>query len=119
VLTEGNAQAVADRFLAAWTSRDFATARTLLHDNVSFRGPIDAFSNADDYLGAIKNLAQIVKGIEKQKVVVDGQDVVEFYDLVTATPAGKAPVAEWYHVEGNKIDAIRVYFDARPFAAPH
>ena len=30
---------------------------------------------------------------------------------------GTAFIAEWYQVKGDKIAAIRVVFDARPFAA--
>jgi hypothetical protein len=32
--------------------------------------------------------------------------------------ADPAPVAEWSHIEGGKINLVRVVFDARPFA-PH
>ena len=35
-----------------------------------------------------------------------------------ATPAGTVPVAEWLTVKDDKIAAIRVFFDARPFAPP-
>ena len=77
---------VADRFLTAWTTGDFGTARSLLHDDVSFSGPIDRFDNADAYLGALKGLSQIVKAAEEQKVFVDGNDVCVIYDLVTNTP---------------------------------
>jgi ketosteroid isomerase-like protein len=50
-----------------------------------------------------------------QKVFVHGNDVCVIYDLVTNTPAGTAPTAEWYHVRDGKISAVRVFFDARPF----
>jgi hypothetical protein len=43
-------------------------------------------------------------------------DVCVIYDLVTATPTGTAPTAEWYHLRDGKISAVRVFFDARPFA---
>jgi len=36
--------------------------------------------------------------------------------MVTKTPAGTAFIAEWHQVKGGKIAAIRVVFDARPFA---
>ncbi len=111
-------QEIVDQYYAAWTNRDFAAARALLHDNLSFHGPIDTFDNADDYVAAIRQLASIVKGVEKRKVFIDGQDICEVYDLVTATPAGTAPVAEWFTVKDDKIAAIRVFFDARPFAPP-
>ena len=111
-------QEIVDQYYAAWTNKDFATARRLLHDDLSFHGPIDTFDNADDYLAALTRLASIVTRVERRKVFVDGQDVCEVYDLVTATPAGTAPVAEWLTVKDDKIAAIRVFFDARPFAPP-
>jgi ketosteroid isomerase-like protein len=114
------ARDVADRFFKAWTSKDFGTARKLLRDDLDFKGPLDSFHRADDYLAAIQRLAGIIKSADIKKELVDGQDVVVIYDMVTNTPAGTAPIAEWYRVEGDKIAAIRVFFDPRPFApAPH
>ena len=117
-MTVANPKNIAERFFTAWTTRDFETARQLLHDDLDFRGPIDTFHNADDYLKAIRGLASILKAVETRKVFVDGADVCTIYDLVTNTPAGTAPVAEWYQVRGDKIAMIRVFFDARPFAPP-
>jgi ketosteroid isomerase-like protein len=105
-----------DRFFKAWTSGDFGTARALLHDNVSFAGPIDTFDHADAYITSLQGLAQIVKSADEQKVFIDDADVCVIYDLVTESPAGTAPVAEWYHVRDGKISSVRVFFDARPFA---
>lgn len=48
----------------------------------------------------------------------EGDEVCVLYDLVTTTPAGAAPVAEWFRVRDDRIAAIQVYFDARPFAPP-
>jgi ketosteroid isomerase-like protein len=110
-------QAVADTFFKAWTTGDFDTARSMLSDDVSFAGPIDRFDNADAYITSLRGLAQIVQGAEEQKVFVDGNDVCVIYDLVTNTPAGAAPTVDWYHVRDGKISAVRVFFDARPFAA--
>ena len=107
---------IADKFFKAWTTGDFDTARSLLHDDVSFQGPIDSFNDADAYLGSLRGLSQIVKSANEQKVFVDGNDVCVIYDLVTNTPAGTAPTAEWYHLRNGKISAVRVFFDARPFA---
>jgi hypothetical protein len=36
--------------------------------------------------------------------------------MVTNTPVGTAFIAEWHHLEGDKIAAITAIFDARPFA---
>jgi hypothetical protein len=50
-------------------------SRTLLHDDVSFEGPIDSFSDADSYLASLQQLSGIVTGAQKRKVFVDGERV--------------------------------------------
>jgi ketosteroid isomerase-like protein len=110
-----DAAQVAEDFFAAWTGKDFDHARALLHDDLSFQGPIDTFDNADAYLQAIQRLSQIVTGADKRKVFADGDDVCVIYDLKTA-PVPSAPTAEWYRIRDGRIASIQVFFDARPFA---
>src|SRR5262249_18235488 len=38
---------IVERYFEAWTSKDFETARSLLHDDLSFQGPIETLDNAD------------------------------------------------------------------------
>ena len=110
------AREIVDAYTRAWGSGDFGAARQRLHDDLAFRGPIDTFHNADDYLAAIKNLSRMVTGMDHEGTVANGDDVVVFY--VLHTPMANAPVAEWYRVRGDRIASIRTYFDARPFAPP-
>jgi hypothetical protein len=110
---------VVHRFHTAVGAGDFTTARKLLHDDLSFQGPIDTFDMADDYVAALQKLSAIVKGVDVKKQFVDGNDVCVLYDLITNTPAGTSFVSEWFRVEEDRIAAIRVVFDARPFAAMH
>ena len=110
-----DAARVAEEFFAAWMGKDFDRARALLHDDLSFQGPIDSFDDADAYIQAIRGLSQIVTGADKRKVFVDGDDVCVIYDLKTA-PVPSAPTAEWYRVRDGRIASIQVFFDARPFA---
>ncbi len=98
----------------AIASKDFDAARKLAHDNLSFRGPIDTFNRADDYIAALRRLSAMVKGVQPEGTVVNGNQVAVFYILQTMV--ADAPVAEWYTVDGGKISAVRAYFDARPFA---
>lgn len=116
--TTNETREIVDRYYAAWASKDLSAVRSLLRDDLFFHGPIDTFDNADDYVKSIQQLLAIVKGVQPQKLFVDGQDACTIYDLITATPAGTAPVAEWVTIKGDKIAAIRVFFDARPFAPP-
>ena len=105
---------VVDRYNMALGAKDFAAARRLLADDLHFQGPIDEFNRADDYVTAITRLYGMVKGIEHQATIVEGDEVAVFYIL--DTPVAKAPVAEWYTVRSGKIAQLRAYFDARPFA---
>ena len=107
---------VVERFASALAGGDFGAARSLLADDLHFLGPIDEFHRADDYLGALRQLFSMVRGVEDQATVAQDAEVVRFY--VLDTPVARAPVAEWYTVKDGRIAELRAYFDARPFAPP-
>jgi SnoaL-like domain len=106
---------VAEGFFDAWTTKNFERARALLKDDLHFEGPIDTFDDADSYLNSLRGLTQMMTGLEKRKVFVDGDDVCIVYDLKTG-PVPTARTAEWYRVSDGKIAWVTVVFDARPFA---
>jgi hypothetical protein len=112
-----DAKSVVDEYMKHLRSKNLGEQRKLLEDDLSFEGPFDSFSRADDYHQALSHLVPMVDDIRVKKSFVDGDDVCVIYDMVTSTPVGTAPVVEWHTVTGNKISAIRVYFDARPWAA--
>jgi ketosteroid isomerase-like protein len=112
-----SAAEIVQRYHEAFGRGDVQEARSLLADDLHFKGPIDEFHSADDYLARLGKLGKIVTGTDVQKVLADEDDVVTIYDLHTNTPAGTSPVAEWACVRNGKIAETRVYFDARPFAA--
>jgi ketosteroid isomerase-like protein len=107
---------IVDRYFRALGARDFPAARAFLADDLRFEGPIDRFDRADDFMKEISGLYGMVKGVDHQAKIADGDEVAVFY--VLDTPLAKAPVAEWHTVQAGKIARIRAYFDARPFAAP-
>jgi len=112
-----NANKIVSDYQQALGKGDFAAARKLLHDNLSFHGPIDTFDSAEPYLESLKKLNPIIQRIDMKRTFADGNDVCLLYDMVTNTPAGTQFIAEWYQVKGDKIASVRVVFDARPFAA--
>lgn len=107
----------AQAFKAALAKGDVGAARKLMHDDMTFKGPLDAFDKPEPYLDALKKLASIVERVDAKKLLADGDDVVMFYDMVTRTPAGTAFIAEWLTFRDGRIASIRTVFDARPFAA--
>jgi ketosteroid isomerase-like protein len=107
---------IVEEYFDAWTSRDFETARGLLHDDLDFTGPLEKVADADALLRSLQMLAQIVTGVERRGVIAQGDEVAVVYDLHTV-PVETAPVAEWYTLRNGKIASIQAFFDARPFAA--
>jgi ketosteroid isomerase-like protein len=112
-----SAASVVERYQRAFGSGDVRAARSLLADDLHFEGPIDRFERADDYMQSVAKLHEIVAGIDVKKILSDDTDVVTIYDMHTNTSAGTSKIAEWATVEDGKVVAIRVFFDARPFAA--
>ena len=112
-----DASTIVSGFQQALGKGDFVAARKLVHDNLSFQGPMDAFNSPEPYFESLKKLHPIIQRIDMKKMFADGNDVCVLYDLVTKTPIGTAFVCEWYQVKGEKIANVRIVFDARPFAA--
>ncbi len=103
-------------FQRAMGKGDLKAARAFLANDLSFVGPFDRFSAPEPYLAALGQLAPMIERVDMKRMFAEGDEVALFYDLVTKTPAGTAPCAEWYRVNGDKITHIQVYFDGRPFA---
>jgi hypothetical protein len=109
-----DAEFIATDCLHAWTAGDFATARSLLQEDVSFVGPLGSADGIDAYMSALQDLAKFVRGADQKKVIVEGDDVCVIYDLVVVS-APPVPTAVWYHLRDGKIDSVRAFFDARSF----
>lgn len=110
-------QQIAEAYFDAWRDKDFSALGELLHDDVTFQGPFDSLDSAYALINAITPLSGLVKTLEKQHVLVNGQDVCIIYDLVPVKDVPNVSMAELYHVTGNKISAIRIIFDTAPFTA--
>ena len=106
---------VATTYFDAWKAGDFDTMRSLVADDVIFEGPLATLVGAEDYMKGIRGLSRIISEIVILKTFVDGQDVLTWYEMRT-TVASPVAVANWLHVEGGKITALRVAFDARELA---
>ena len=111
----GSAEIV-ERYFDAWTSKDFEAARSLVHEDLAFSGPLETVADADALLRSLRGLAEIVTGVERRGVIACGNEVAVIYDLHTV-PIESAPVAEWYTLRDGRIASIQAFFDARPFAA--
>ncbi len=98
-------------------ARDYAGLRALLDDDLRFEGPIETFVGPEMLVVTLRRFAKITASVALRRVFVDGDDACVIYDVVTNTPIGESPMAEWLQTRGGKIVHIRVYFDSQPFAA--
>ena len=92
---------------------EYVEAVAILADDLSFRGPLGQFDDADECVRAMRGLAQMTTDIVVRKVFADAADVLTWFELHTMA-APPCPVANWSHIEQGKIDRIRVAFDPRP-----
>jgi YHS domain-containing protein len=112
-----HAQEIVERYLTAAYGGDPDTARQYLAHDVSFRGPAAQFSGADVYLEASAHARRAVRRLEMHRMFADDVDVAAFYDLHFDHPVGVIAIADWYHLEGDRIASIRTILDTGPFTA--
>jgi limonene-1,2-epoxide hydrolase len=101
----------------SWRSRDFDRLRTILADDVRFRGVLGAADGAEECIAGLRGMAEnIMADIDIKVMAVDGSDVLTWFDLHTRT-TDPIPTVNWSHVENGRITRIRVTFDPRPLFA--
>ncbi len=105
---------VASTYFRSWQAKDFDTLRSLLADDVTFRGPLGTADGIEECMQGLQGMSQMITDVEIEQIWVDGPDVITWYELHTNV-AEPAPTANWSRVEDGKITAIRATFDARPF----
>ena len=109
-------KAVAATYIASWKDADVERLRTILADEVSFRGPLAEVDGADAYAESIRGLFGATERLTVHHVWVDGDDVLTWFDL-KMPGAPPAPVAQWCHVADGKVARVQVTFDPRNILA--
>ncbi len=101
-------------YFDAWRTRDFDRLRTVLAPHVDFIGVLGTAKGVDDCVAGLRGMAEsIMTDLVLRARVVEGPDVMTWFDLITAsTPP--IPTVNWSHVEDGLITRIRVTFDPRP-----
>jgi Cu+-exporting ATPase len=108
---------VVEHFMRAYYAGDTETARRYVRDDVSFTGPAASFTSADDYLSTSAHAASMLREINIQRIIVDDGDVCVFSHLETKAFSHPMLVADWYHLEGDRIASIHTIFDTGPFVS--
>jgi len=107
-----SARQLIETYHKAWTTGDFDTARRCLADDLDFKGSIDTFHKADDFVGALKGFQGLLRGVTLINSFFEQEGAALLYDCDTATPAGVIRTAEFFATKNGKISGIRLVFDA-------
>jgi hypothetical protein len=100
------------KYHESWTQRDMSTARSYLVDDLDFQGPIDTFTNADDFIVTLTGFAAMLSRVDLLQEFYADDAAALLYDCVTDSPAGTIRTAEFFWLRDNKIATIRLVFDA-------
>ena len=107
---------LASTYFRSWKDKDFHTLRSILAEDVTFRGSLASVDGADGCVEGLEGMSQIVTDIDIRAMCVDGDDVITWFDLHTSV-APPCPTANWSHIVDGKIAAIPVTFDPRKIVA--
>jgi len=110
---------IVNRLYEATHSRRLQDVRALVHEDVTFVGPMMQATGSQEYMAAIERLLGFQNGRKMLQQFEDGDDACSLYELSVITPAGASltlPIADWIQVKNGKIAAQRIYFDPREFA---
>lgn len=112
------AKDVVASYQAAMAKGDWKGMRAHLKEDMEFKGPLDTFHKADDYIGALQKLFPMVEKVDVKRVLSEKDDVVVLCDLHFKPPMPTMYIVEWYTVLADKISRVQVVFDPRPMAPP-
>jgi ketosteroid isomerase-like protein len=121
-MTLHDARAVVERYFNALSSKDFDAMRALLHEDVTFNGPLGTTATADEYVAALRKVTAQMTSVERRALIVDldgdCEQVCQIYDMTLAKPAVTLPIAQWLTVREQRIATVRLFFDPRPLVSP-
>jgi len=99
--TTGAAARIVSDYLTALYAGDFDTARALVTDDFSFRGPFIETSGKDAFFKGAEGLKRIARGHSLLRQWVDGDNVCS--------------MSEWHAVRGGQLASGLVLFDSAAF----
>ena len=117
-MTESTTEAVFSAFLDAFAARDFDGVRATLSDvKFNYRGPVDAHTSPDIFVIDIGRIGQILDGIDRRRIFIDGDEVCGILDFrIRINIVDITRVVLWAKVEQGKIVSLEAFFDATEYS---
>ncbi len=116
-MNETHPRDIVQAYLDAIEARDFARARTCLHDTTfSYLSPIAEFDDADTFIHDILRVGPILEGIERRHTFAEGNLVCSVLDFKTRMAQVETnTVVQLSTVSEGRISVIEAIFDASEY----
>lgn len=111
------AKQIVEAYYAAFEKKDLALARTILHDEFTFDGPMMQASSADDMMDKMKQFDCEYSSTIHQ-IIADGEHVAVNLTCEMGSPdAVSLDMSEWFTVRDGKVLSSKLFFDPTKMAA--
>ena len=98
-------------WIEAWIRMDMDWLRQHLADDFVHVSPFGRLEGRDPYLAAVEPMARkSVMKLEIREVIADDDRAAIWFD--NHTPGGIVPSCDWIRVEGDRLVAIRSFYDS-------
>ena len=91
---------------------DSARLRTLLAPDLIFETPLNQRRGADSCLTGIAGFSKTLKSLSMLQLLAAGADGAAVYDCRLTMPVSELRCAEFFRIEGERIQGIKLVFDA-------
>lgn len=117
-MTQTTTEAVFTAYLDAFAARDFERVRATLSDGpFRYRSPVTTNTSADVFVLDISRIGQILDGIDRRRIFVDGDEVCAILDFrIRINVVTLTPVVLWAKIAGGKIVSLEAFFDATEYS---
>jgi len=92
--------------------------KEVVAEDVAFTGPVDQVKGLEAFAKLNEAFMPMIRGNEMKKAVEAENFVITQIILDVAMPSGKLiklDMSEWYEVVDDKIQSVKVYYDAEEF----
>jgi hypothetical protein len=98
--------------------------KSVIADDIIFSGPVDQVKGLEAFTKLNEGFLPMVRSNRMKNMVEAGDFVITQVEMDVQMPSGKTislDMNEWYEIKEDKIQSIKVYYDAEEFrreAAP-
>lgn len=116
-MNDSSPEAVFNAYLDAFADRDFERMRATLSDGeFYYRSPVNTITSADVFVLDISRVGQILDGIDRRRIFVDGNEVCAILTFkIRINVVTLYPVVLWAKVQNGRIVSLESFFDATEY----